>query len=86
MGQSDLPLASGGQHVAAFCRAGWERRRQTGSHIILGMDGRAANLSIPDHKEVKRALLQKQIQVAGMTNEEYLDYFYKRRPGVRKSG
>jgi len=41
----------------------------------LSRDG-DGHLSIPDHKEVKRALLQKQIQRAGLTESQYLDYFH----------
>jgi len=73
MGQRDLPLAAGGAHVKAFERAGWTclKRRGNGKHFILAKEGKG-HLSIPDHKEVKRALLQKQIQLAGLTEAEYL--------------
>lgn len=76
MGQRDLPLASGSEHVKAFERAGWVciKRRGRGKHFILGMEGKG-HLSIPDHKEVKRALLQKQIQLAGLTETEYCELF-----------
>lgn len=78
MGQRDLPLASGAAHVRAFERAGWscaQKRRGRGKHFILSREG-DGHLSIPDHKEVKRALLQKQIQRAGLTEAEYLDFFH----------
>jgi hypothetical protein len=79
VGQSDLPLASGSSHVKAFERAGWTclKRRGNGKHFILSMEGKG-HLSIPDHREVKRALLKGQIQNAGLTETEYLDFFHKR--------
>jgi hypothetical protein len=79
VGQSDLPLASGAKHVEAFERAGWHyRRRAKDAHFILGKRGLMVHLSIPDHKHVKRALLQKQIKRAGLTESEYLDFYEKR--------
>ncbi len=76
MGQRDLPLAAGSAHVKAFQRAGWTclKRRGNGKHFILTKGGNG-HLSIPDHKEVKRALLQKQIQRAGLTEAEYVAFF-----------
>jgi predicted RNA binding protein YcfA (HicA-like mRNA interferase family) len=76
VGQSDLPLASGSAHVKAFEHAGWIclKRRGNGKHFILTKPGKG-HLSIPDHKQVKRALLQKQIRLAGFTDAEYLELF-----------
>jgi predicted RNA binding protein YcfA (HicA-like mRNA interferase family) len=77
MGQSQLPLASGTAHVKAFCRDGWEERKGKGksNHHILIKPGNPATLSIPDHPQVKRTLLQKQIQRAGLTEERYLELY-----------
>jgi predicted RNA binding protein YcfA (HicA-like mRNA interferase family) len=76
MGQKDLPLASGEEHARAFERRGWRRsRRKKGTHIILEKEGVEATLSIPRHNEVKRRLIQKQVQVAGLTESDYLDAF-----------
>ena len=44
-----LPTVSGRQAVAALERAGFEVRRQRGSHIIRVMAGKAETLSVPDH-------------------------------------
>jgi len=80
VGQRDLPLASGTEHVTAFERAGWVvARRAKNAHVILKKPGVPFALSIPDHDQVKRALLQKQIRNAGLTEEEYCDYFFGRR-------
>ncbi len=76
MGQRDLPLASGSEHVKAFERAGWTcaKRRRSNKHYVLSKEGKG-HLSIPDHKQVKRTLLQKQIQLAGLTEQEYIAFF-----------
>ena len=80
MGLSDLPLANGEKHAACFERLGWTRekkRRGRGSHILLTKKGMRATLSIPDHKEVKRALLAKLISAAGITQAKYIEKFYE---------
>lgn len=81
MGLKDLPLATGARHVAAFERAGWYCTRIKGSHHILERQGVENLLSIPCHagRDVKRGLLAGLIAAAGMTQDEYCDYFYKRK-------
>jgi predicted RNA binding protein YcfA (HicA-like mRNA interferase family) len=74
VGQRDLPLASGRDHAKAFGRAGWDLARE-GNHLIMTKPGVKVALSIPNHGEVKRALLQKLIKAAGMTQQEYLRCF-----------
>jgi hypothetical protein len=77
LGQRDLPLASGAAHIKAFERAGWTcaKKRAKDAHFILSKIGEEFHLSIPAHKEVKRALLQKQIKRAGLTEQAYLELF-----------
>ena len=82
MGQADLPLARAEIHVWAFERCGWVRVRTTSGvnpHIILTKEGSPFTLSIPNHqgKDVKRALLQKQIRTAGLTEDQYLREFHR---------
>lgn len=81
MGQSDLPLASGREHVKAFERSGWvcAAKKAKDAHFILSKPGCPHVMSIPDHREVKRTLLQKQIRRAGMTDDEYAQLFADRR-------
>jgi hypothetical protein len=80
MGQKDLPLAAGSQHVAAFERCGWTCvRKSKKNHFILQAEGVEATLSIPDHGQVKRTLLAAQIKLAGLSEEDYCNAFYKRR-------
>lgn len=77
MGHKDLPLASGERHAKAFERCGWTRiaRRGRGSHILLVKAGVQATLSIPNHPEVKRALLASQLALAGISIETYCAKF-----------
>ena len=63
--------------VRAFERAGWKVRRQTGRHIILAKEHCPPILSIPVHKgkAVKHGLLSRLIEIAGLTEEEFLSYY-----------
>ena len=81
MGQSHLPLASGAQHVKAFERAGWTCAKALAKdkHFVLHRAGCEYHLSIPNHRQVKRALLQKQIRLAGLTDQEYRGHFDGRK-------
>ncbi len=60
--------------IKAFGRAGWEVRKQTGSHVKLTKEGNINILSIPVHKgkPIKQGLLRDQISKAGLTVEEFL--------------
>lgn len=77
MGQANLPLASGEAHAKAFQRCGWtlEPRKGRGKHHLLTKPGVAVTLSIPDHAEVKRALLAAQLKRAGISENQYLFCF-----------
>ena len=63
--------------VKAFERAGWEVKRQTGSHVILAKEHYPPILSIPVHKgkPLKQGLLRKLIETAGLTESEFLSYY-----------
>ena len=67
-----LPVLSGRKVVQLFEKAGWEKVRQRGSHIILVKPEHIASLSVPDHKEVARGTLRSLIRSSGMTVEEFL--------------
>ena len=66
-----------GRVIKAFERAGWKVRRQTGSHVILAKEHYPPILSIPVHmgKPVKHGLLRKLIEIAGLTEKEFLSYY-----------
>jgi predicted RNA binding protein YcfA (HicA-like mRNA interferase family) len=82
MSLKDLPVAVGARHVAAFERAGWTVVRKKGSHRILERDGHDNHLSVPCHagRDLSRKLLANLIEAAGMNEETYCDYFYRRVP------
>lgn len=63
----------GRRAVSAFERAGFRRRRQRGSHIVLTKPGRAITLSVPDHRELGKGLLRDLIRKAGLTPDEFID-------------
>ena len=68
-----LPVVSGREAVRAFERDGWRFSRQRGSHMVLNKPGVRHNLSIPDHREVSRDLLSKEIKKAGLTVAEFIE-------------
>jgi predicted RNA binding protein YcfA (HicA-like mRNA interferase family) len=63
--------------VKAFIRAGWTSEGQRGSHVKLTKQGNPNTLSIPVHKgrPIKKGLLLDQIKKAGLTIEEFLQYY-----------
>jgi predicted RNA binding protein YcfA (HicA-like mRNA interferase family) len=77
---SKLPRASGEKHVAAFKRAGWTVNHVEGSHYVMVKEGSNVHLSIPVHrgKDLGIGLLKKLIEKAGLTNEDYVAYFYSK--------
>lgn len=66
-----LPRISGRDCVAALSKAGFYRKRQQGSHIILRRDDPFAQLVVPDHKELDRGTLRAIIRQAGLNVEEF---------------
>jgi predicted RNA binding protein YcfA (HicA-like mRNA interferase family) len=64
---------SGAEAVRIFEKAGWRKAGQVGSHVVLVRQGTAANLSIPQHRELSTGLLLKQIKRAGLTVDEFLE-------------
>jgi predicted RNA binding protein YcfA (HicA-like mRNA interferase family) len=67
-----LANISGKQAAKAFARAGWTAMGQVGSHLVMTKTGRKANLSIPQHRELKPVLLRALIRDSGMTVEEFI--------------
>ena len=66
-----LPSLSGAQAVRLFQKAGWNKDRQRGSHVILIKPGHAASLSVPRHRELAPGTLRALIRAAGMSVEEF---------------
>jgi predicted RNA binding protein YcfA (HicA-like mRNA interferase family) len=63
--------------VKAFERAGWTVWGKRGSHVKLTKEDNPNILSIPVHKgkPIKKGLLLDQIKKAGLTTEEFLEYY-----------
>ena len=68
-----LPRLSGREAVRVFESMGWEKVRQSSSHIILVREGHQATLSVLDHKEVAIGTLRSLIRSAGLTVEDFAD-------------
>jgi len=68
-----LPRLSGREVVKAFESLGWEKVRQSSSHMILVREGHPATLSVPDHKEVAAGTLRSLIRSAGLTVEVFAE-------------
>jgi predicted RNA binding protein YcfA (HicA-like mRNA interferase family) len=67
-----LPAVSGERAVRVFQKAGWNKDRQRGSHVILIKPGHAASLSVPQHREVAPGTLRALIRAAGMSVDEFV--------------
>ena len=74
-----LPRASGDKHVSAFKAAGWKVNHVEGSHYILTKENSEIHLSVPVHKNkiLGIGLLKKLIAKAGLTNNQYINYYNK---------
>lgn len=66
-----LPRLSGREAVSVFQRAGFEVRRQRGSHIVMTKPGFPETLSVPDHRELQAGTLRALIRKAGLTVERF---------------
>ena len=65
--------------IKAFEAAGWERvKKKSGtSHVKLEKEGHSKILSIPIHKgkDISQLLIKSEIKKAGMTEEEFLEFY-----------
>lgn len=69
---AQLPSVGYRKVVKAFRSFGWVVARQTGSHIIMTMDGSVASLSVPAHNPVAKGTLRSLIRAAGLTVAEFV--------------
>lgn len=60
---------SGPEAVQALLRLGFDKRRQTGSHVILRKDSRT--VVVPMHKPIKPGTLRGLIEQAGVDVETF---------------
>ena len=69
---SVLPRISGRKIVPALSKAGYEKDRQKGSHIVLRQVGAPhRRIVVPDHDEVAKGTLRAIIKQTGLTVEEF---------------
>ena len=66
-----LPRLSGREAVSVFQRAGFEVRRQRGSHIVMTGPGFPETPSVPDHRALQAGDLRALIRKAGLTVERF---------------
>ena len=72
----ELPILKPKQVVVALEKAGFEVKRQTGSHVILYKSGIRHPISIPQHPgDLPKGTLRAIIRQAGLTIEEFLGLF-----------
>ncbi|MDD2893305.1 MAG: type II toxin-antitoxin system HicA family toxin [Halothiobacillaceae bacterium] len=64
-----LPHLSGLAIIKALERLGFEKLRQSGSHVVMGRDGRGC--VVPLHKEVKVGTLAGLLRQAGLSADEF---------------
>ena len=68
----ELPVLTSRQVLAALEKAGFEVRRQTGSHVIMYKTDIRYPISIPLHpRDLPKGTLRAIIRQAGLTIEEF---------------
>jgi predicted RNA binding protein YcfA (HicA-like mRNA interferase family) len=69
---ASLPSVSGERAVRIFQKAGWQKDRQHGSHVILIKPGHPASLSVPQHRELAPGTLRALIRASGMSVDQFV--------------
>jgi len=67
-----LPQISGRQCVSALEKAGFVRKRQAGSHIIMRRSTPFAQVVVPDHRTLDRGTLRAILRQADVSIEDFL--------------
>jgi len=71
--KQELPVLKPREVIIALEKAGFEARRQTGSHVIMYKSGIRRPISIPQHPgDLPRGTVRAIIREAGLTKEEFL--------------
>ena len=65
-----LPRISGLAIVKALERLGFEKLRQSGSHVVMGRNGKGC--IVPVHREVKIGTLAGLLRQAGISPDEFI--------------
>ncbi len=66
-----LPRISGRACVAALRKAGFQLKRQHGSHIILRRENPFAQVVVPDHLELDTGTLRAILRQAGLSPDQF---------------
>jgi len=66
-----IKICSGARTVKKFKKAGWKIDRQKGSHVMMVKDNYEYTLSIPLQKELGIGILNKLINQAGLSVEQF---------------
>jgi predicted RNA binding protein YcfA (HicA-like mRNA interferase family) len=69
---SKLPRISGRDCVKTLEKAGFQFKRQEGSHIILRRNDPFAQVVVPEHKELDRGTLRAIIRQSGLSVDEFV--------------
>jgi predicted RNA binding protein YcfA (HicA-like mRNA interferase family) len=67
-----LPRISGRDCVSALLKAGFQIKRQHGSHVILRRDLPFAQVVVPDHRELDTGTLRAILRQVGVSVDEFL--------------
>ena len=69
---STLPQVSGREVMAALTRAGYEKDRQRGSHVVMRQtEPPHRRITVPDHDEIAKGTLHAILREAGLTIVEF---------------
>jgi predicted RNA binding protein YcfA (HicA-like mRNA interferase family) len=72
--KEDLPVMKPQELIAALEKAGFELRRQTGSHAIMYKPGIRRPISIPQHpRDLPKGTVRAIIRETGLTRDEFLE-------------
>ncbi|MBI5243122.1 MAG: type II toxin-antitoxin system HicA family toxin [Elusimicrobia bacterium] len=69
-----LPSISAKEAIRVFCKTGFTRVRQSGSHVVLQkrLGHTTVTLVIPNHPELAKGTLRAVIRKAGMSIDEFV--------------
>ena len=70
---SKLPRISGRECVNALLKAGFYRKRQTGSPSCSRRDDPFCQVVVPDHQELDRGTLHAIIRAADLSLDEFIN-------------
>jgi len=69
---SKLPSISGRDCARALQKAGFQFKRQQGSHMILRRDNPFAQVVIPEHRQLDKGTLRAILRLAGLNVEDFV--------------